>query len=74
MVKLTPLISAFLLFCFVLFCFVLFNAAPPKEDFFSGHLLSPVFKSSLHITITNFLWDHLKAALNCIPVYDMWVL
>ena len=29
-----------------------FYVGSPKEDIFSGHLLSPVFQSSLHITIT----------------------
>ena len=28
-----------------------FNVGPPKEDIFSGHLLSPIFQSSLHVTI-----------------------
>ena len=27
-----------------------FIVGPPKEDILSGHLLSPVFQSSLHIT------------------------
>ena len=31
---------------------IFFNVGPPKEDIFSGHLLSPVFQSSLHITPT----------------------
>ena len=33
--------------CF--FCFFL-NVGPPQEDIFSGHLLSPVFQSSLVCT------------------------
>ena len=28
------------------------NVGPPKEDIFSGHLRSPIFQSSLHVTIT----------------------
>ena len=28
-----------------------FFVGPSKEDIFSGHLLSPLFQSSLHITI-----------------------
>ena len=51
-----------------------FNVGSTKEDIFSGHHLSSVFQSSLHITITNFLWDFLKAAMKCIPVYNIWVL
>ena len=30
-----------------------FNIGPSKEDIFSGHLLSPIFQSTLHITITS---------------------
>ena len=41
---------------------IFFNVGPPKEDIFSGHLLSPVFQTLVHITITNFHFDHLKAA------------
>ena len=40
-----------LMFSFIKF---FFNVGPPKEDIFSGHFLSSVFQSSLHITIKNF--------------------
>ena len=30
-----------------------FFFGPPKEDIFSGHLLCPIFQSTLHITITS---------------------
>ena len=30
-----------------------FNVGPLKEDIFSGHLISPIFQSTLHITITS---------------------
>ena len=43
--KLFPLIKIYQFFFF-------FNVGPPKEDIFSGHLLSPVFQSITHITIT----------------------
>ena len=33
--------------------FFLFNVGPLKEDIFSGHLLSLIFQSTLHITITS---------------------
>ena len=33
--------------------FFFFNVGPPKEDIFSGHLLSPLFQSTLQITITS---------------------
>ena len=29
---------------------IFFNVGSPKEDIFSGHLLSPIFQSTLHIT------------------------
>ena len=31
----------------VLFFLFFFNVGPPKEDIFSGHLLSPIFQSSI---------------------------
>ena len=34
------------------FFFFFFNVGPPKEDILSGHLLSPIFQSSLHVTFT----------------------
>ena len=30
-----------------------FNVGPPKEDIFLGHLLCPIFQSTLHITIAS---------------------
>ena len=44
-----------------------FHVGSPKEDIFSGHLLSPAFQSSLYITIKNFhltIWRQ----LGCVPV------
>ena len=38
-----------------------------RRTSFSGHLLSPIFQSSLHITVTNFhktIWRQ----LGCVPV------
>ena len=32
---------------------IFFNVGLPKEDIFFGHLLSPIFQSTLHITITS---------------------
>ena len=32
---------------------VFFYVGSPLEDIFSGHLLSPIFQSTLHITITS---------------------
>ena len=33
-------------------CAIFLNIGPLKEDIFSGHLLSPIFQASLHITFT----------------------
>ena len=33
--------------------FFFFNVGPLKEDIFLGHLLCPIFQSTLHITITS---------------------
>ena len=30
---------------------IFFNVGPPKEDIFSGHLLSPVFQSSFKLQL-----------------------
>ena len=30
-----------------------FYVGPPKEDILSGHLLCPIFQSTLHITFTS---------------------
>ena len=37
------------------FFFLFFNVGPPKEDIFSGHLLSPVFQSIYTYYINRFL-------------------
>ena len=55
------------------FLLFFFKVGPPKEDIFSGQLLSPIFQSSytlqLQISLVT-IWRQ----LSCIPVYDMWVL
>ena len=33
--------------------FIFFYVGPPKEDIFLGHLLCPIFQSTLHITFTS---------------------
>ena len=35
--------------------FFFFNVGPPKEDIFSGHLLSPIFQSSIYMLHYRFL-------------------
>ena len=42
--------------------FFFFYVGPPKEDIFSGHFLSPLFQSTLHITITNICMKLAKIA------------
>ena len=37
----------------LLLFFHFFNVGPPKEGIISGHLLSPIFQSTLHITFTS---------------------
>ena len=40
----------------IIIIFFFFNVGPPKEDIFSGHLLSPIFQSSiLHVTFLQVL-------------------
>ena len=41
----------------IFFFFFFLNVGPPKEDIFSGHLLSPIFQSAIYITnyITSFI-------------------
>ena len=41
-------IIVMILYIYIYYFFL--NVGPPKEDIFSGHLLNPIFQSTLHIT------------------------